>query len=61
MSTRLVLIDPKSLTYSAFSGRTKLNSIKSDRPLDAQYVEYFRKHTEALMKTLVDQTDPEVA
>lgn len=49
---RLVKIDCQKNLYHAYEGNKHLNTIKSDQPLEAEFVEYFRKHTEQVMKEL---------
>lgn len=55
---RLVRIDTKDLTYHVYEGATHKNTIKSETPLEADFVEYFRVHTD---KVMADLDDPEAA
>ncbi len=54
---RLVVIDAKHMTYTAFEGRKKIDKVKSQTHLGSEFVEYFRLHTEEVMKDVDDAPD----
>lgn len=58
---RLVLVNCKTLHYHAFDGKTHLNTISSNQPLEPEFVEYFRMHTDKVMADLDGPDEPEVA
>ncbi len=58
---RLVCINCKTLHYHAYDGKRHLNTISSDIPLEAEFVEYFRLHTDKVMADIDGPTEPEVA
>lgn len=58
--TRLVRIDTKDLVYHVYEGKVHKNTIKSETPLDPEWVEYLRVHTDYALADL-DNPDPEAA
>ena len=54
---RLVVIEAKSMTYTAYEGRKRIDKIKSSIHLDSEFVEYFRKHTEEVMSDIDGGSD----
>lgn len=52
---QLVKIDTKKNVYSYYEGKTKVHEILSDRPLERDYVEQFRKHA----RKMIEDIDPE--
>ena len=58
---RLVRIDSETNMYHAYSGREHINTIQSNEPMDAEFVEYFRVRTEEVMAEIDGPTEPEAA
>ena len=52
---RFVRIDTKSLQYHAYDGKKHLNTVASETPLDAEFVEYFRTQTDKVMESIDEQ------
>ena len=48
----------RNLHYHAYHGRQHINTISSDIPLEPEFVEYFRLHTDQVM---ADLDGPEAA
>jgi hypothetical protein len=55
-NARLVLIDAKERTYAVYEGRSRVDKIKSEFLLDAEFVEYFRVHTDKVMADIEDSS-----
>lgn len=60
MTIRLVRIDCKEFLYHAYEGKTHVNTIRSDAPLEADFIEYFRVYTDKVMESL-DEQEPTAA
>lgn len=58
---RLVRIDNQAMVYHMYEGREHRNTIKSTEPLEADFVEYFRVHTDQVMADIASVEDPEAA
>ncbi len=63
---KLVLVDCKKNLYHAYVGKEHKNTISSDQPLEASFVEYFRTNTDKVMEQLdgeetEDGSGPEAA
>ena len=61
----LVLVDCKKNQYHKYHGKVHKNTIGSDQPLEASFVEYFRTNTDKVMESLngeeTEDTGPEAA
>lgn len=51
---KLVLIDTKKNLYKYYEGREHVHTIHSDGPLNAAYVEEFRKDARNMIKEMDD-------
>lgn len=51
-NNRFVRIDCDTLMYTAYVDGKQVNSIQSDQPLAAGFVERFRVHTDDVMKMI---------
>ncbi len=57
----LVKIDPKLNKYTCYSGRTIVADIVNDQPLEAEWIEYFRKFPQKVLGYIDSQKEPELA
>lgn len=58
---RLVVIDAKNMLYSAYHGKKRVEKLKSDVHLDAEFIEYYRVHTDKVSESLNGPSEPESA
>lgn len=49
VNNMFVLIDTKNLTYVRYSGRTRLQKVNAEEPLDAYWVEVLRLRPEEII------------
>lgn len=60
-NNRFVRVDCDKNLYHAYDGKKLINTISSDRPLEASFVEYFRVETEKVMAEIEQDDGPEAA